>query len=254
MKKFLLVSLAGTAVMAAAPSDAADLGRRPVYKAPPAVMPIPMFSWTGCYVGGQLGWGWGNKDWQDTSSDGFFLGGHAVISDDVKGFAGGGQIGCNYQFSSNWMIGIEGEALGAGIDGSVTDPFRPSQVLSAKVDWIGAVTGRLGWTWDRWVLYGKGGGAWAGDKFHVNFSSTPFDASATRSGFTVGGGLEWAFAPNWTVFAEYDFYDFGNHDTGLGCGSLCIPHGPLRVDQQIHAVKLGLNWLWGYGQAPLLGK
>src|SRR5438105_2360238 len=224
MKKLLLASLAGTAAVAAAAADGADIGPRPVYKAPPAAAPIPIFSWTGCYIGGQLGGGWGHKDWQDVSSDGFFLGGHEVIREDVSGFVGGGQIGCNYQLASNWMIGIEGEGLGAGIDGSVADPFRPSQTLRAKTDWIAAVTGRLGWTWDRFVFYGKGGGAWAGDKFHVDFFGTPADASVTRSGWTVGFGLEWAFAPNWTVFAEYDYYDFGHHDTFFSCPGSCIPH------------------------------
>jgi outer membrane immunogenic protein len=255
MKKLLLASLAATALMAATSVHAADLGRRPTYKAPPAVAPIPMFSWTGCYIGAQLGGGWGHKDWADVSADGFFLGEHGVIHHDVSGFLGGGQIGCNYQFASNWVVGIEGEGLGAGIDGSVTDPFRAGEPLRVKTEWIAAVTGRLGWTWDRWMLYGKGGGAWAGDKFHVDLFGVPFDASATRSGWTVGAGLEWAFARNWTVFAEYDFYDFGNRDTVFQCREdSCLPHRLVRIGQEIHAVKVGVNLLWGLGKAPVVAR
>ena len=251
MKKLLLASLACTAVMAAASVHAADLGPRPAYKAPRAVPPVPMFSWTGCYIGAQLGGGWGHKDWEDVSSDGFFLGGRSVIRDDVSGFLGGGQIGCNYQFASNWMIGIEGEGLGTGIDGSVTNPFRAGEALKVKTDWIAAATARLGWTSDRWVGYVKGGGAWAGDKFHVDLVGEPFDASATRSGWTAGAGLEWAFAPSWTVFAEYDFYDFGHRDAlFFECLNQCNPIGHVRIGQEIHAVKVGVNLFWDPGKAP----
>jgi opacity protein-like surface antigen len=109
MKKILLASVAAAALVAIAPANAADLGLRPMYAAPPA------FTWSGCYIGGNIGWGWG----RDTVSipnlaettgvpelAGVSLG---SVTGNTKGILGGGQVGCNYQFAPNWVIGIEGD-------------------------------------------------------------------------------------------------------------------------------------------------
>ena len=115
---------------------------------------------------------------------------------------------------------------------------------------MASATARLGYAWDpRWLVYAKGGAAWAHDKYTVDYLGT-WAASETRSGWTVGGGLEWAFADNWSAKLEYQFYDFGTKD--LAFFSSDFVGGPTTsvksVKQQIHTVKLGLNYRFAFGR------
>ena len=112
--------------MAVAPATAADLGPRPVYKAlQPAMVTVRVFSWTGCYIGGNIGWGWGREtvsvpDLGERTGvpalAGVSLG---PVTGNTSGVLGGGQIGCNYQFAENWVIGVEGDGSAADIKGDV---------------------------------------------------------------------------------------------------------------------------------------
>src|ERR1043165_2354368 len=178
MKKLVLASIAGAAVIAITPSNAADL-RRPVYTAPPPLVPIRVFSWTGCYIGGNIGLGRG-RDTVSIPDLGATTGlpeltGVSLpsVTGNTSGIVGGGQVGCNYQFAPNWLIGIEGDGEAANLKGDVTDtvsftdpitglPRTVTGTAHAQTDWIASVTGRLGWTGDRVMLYGKGGGAFGG--------------------------------------------------------------------------------------------
>src|SRR5881227_1548146 len=227
--KNVILAVAGAALLAIAPGNAADLGRRPVYKAPqPAMVPVRGFSWTGCYIGGNLGWGWGRETVSipglGATTDVLGLSGVSLgpVTGNTSGVLGGGQVGCNYQFAPNWVIGIEGDGEATGIKGDVTEsvsftdprtggPNTVTGTAHAKTDWIASVTGRVGWTWDRVMLYAKGGAAWAGDKYSADLPifAEHIQASQTRAGWTVGGGVEWAFWQNWSAKVEYDFYDFG---------------------------------------------
>jgi outer membrane immunogenic protein len=165
MKKIVFAGV-GAALMAIAPANAADLGR-PVYKAPPrAVVPVPVFTWTGCYIGGNIGWGWGRDtvaipDLAETTGVPELAGvSLPSVTGNTSGVLGGGQVGCNYQFAPNWVIGIEGDGEAANIKGDVTDsvsftnpstgaPETVTGTAHARTDWIASATGRLGWTWDR---------------------------------------------------------------------------------------------------------
>jgi outer membrane immunogenic protein len=277
MKKVML-AVSGAVLLAIPHSNAADLGpRRPVYKAPPpAMVPAPVFTWTGCYIGGNIGWGWG----RDTVSIPNIAETAGVPPEEVAGLTipsvtgntngvlGGGQAGCNYQFASNWVIGIEGDGEAADIKGDVSEsvpfanPFVPGSLVTitgtahARTDWIASVTGRLGWAWDRVLLYAKGGAAWAGDKYSVNIPifGENLSASETRSGWTVGGGVEWAFWNNWSAKVEYDFYDFGTRDISLSGtftgGPTTFNPGPITVSginikETIQTVKFGINYRFG---------
>jgi outer membrane immunogenic protein len=249
MKKLLLAGVAGVA-FAGAPANAADLSTRPTYKAPPVVAPVPLFTWTGCYIGGHIGGGWGHKDWSDVPpTDNIDLTDSRTVGDNVSGIIGGGQIGCNYQFAPNWVVGIEGSGSASGIKGDATDTFFNNKNLHAQTDWLASVTGRVGWTfWNRWMVYGKGGVAWAGDKYHV-FDATDgfaFDASGTRTGWTAGGGIEWAFAPNWSAFLEYDFYGFGGHDVSFSVPPQRGGTFDAHITQDINVVKVGINYLFNW--------
>jgi outer membrane immunogenic protein len=244
MKRLLLTTVSALALISARPGLAADLPTRMPVKAAPA--PARVFSWTGCYLGGHVGWGWGRKTVADTPNGDlvdFFVPGTVTSMDvNTNGFLGGGQIGCDYQFATNWVVGVEGNFSWADISGSSTLPdFTGATVTAdAKTDWLASVTGRLGYAWDHWLLYAKGGAAWAHDKYNFTSYLGTWAASETRSGWTVGGGLEWAFADNWSAKLEYQYYDFGNRDVTFVSPGLTT--NVENIKQQIQTVKLGLNY------------
>src|SRR5580704_4032719 len=220
MKKLLL----GTAMALAlgAGASAADLppmpGPGPVYsKGPP-----PMWGWTGCYVGGNIGFGWQNNSAFDPQL------GLDTGTDTGTGFVGGGQVGCDYQFWGGWVVGIQGMFDGASVSGSHLYTGSATETLGTKTPWFGTFTGRIGYAFmPQTLVYFKGGAAWARNDFtDVDpLNAPPFagQASATRSGWTTGVGVEWAFQRNWSLFAEYNYLDFGRQNVALtyNCGAGC---------------------------------
>jgi outer membrane immunogenic protein len=242
MKKTWLVGAVMAALTLAHAGVAADLGTRVPGKAPPALAPVPMFSWTGCYVGGHVGGGWGEKR---VSAPALAPG--ISATGDTSGFLGGGQIGCNLQIGSNWVIGFEGEASAADVDGDITRTVLGiTGTAHAQTDWLASATGRIGWSWDRWLIYAKGGAAWVGDKYSafIPVFNESLAASETRTGWTIGAGLEWAFWNNWSAKAEYNYYDFGTETltlTGTFAGAPIIVPG-IDVRQRISVGKLGINY------------
>jgi len=259
MRKLLLGGVAGVALVAAGSADAADLAPRLPAKAPPIVAPV-VFSWTGCYAGAQVGWGWGHKTWTNTTTFGL-LGDFDIFepqsaSTNQHGAVFGGQVGCNYQFAGAWLIGIDGHLAGADIWGDATPGFRfeEDQTLRARTDWLGSVTGRIGWAgWSGTTLfYVKGGGAWVRETYDIfDGKNDHQSARETRSGWTIGGGVEWAFLPNWSVFAEYDFYGFGSKNL-----QFIDPDGDisskniLRIKQEIQTAKVGINYRFNWWGSP----
>jgi len=221
---------------------------RSALAAPPNV-PAPYFSWTGCYVGGNVGGGWGSKELTDVPPNGMLMG---WLSENISGFLGGGQIGCNYQFAKNWVIGLEGDLSGADIRGNASGAFGlTTTTFSAQTAVISTVVARFGYSWDRWLMYVKGGAAWAADEYQATNSYWgSYNAAETRSGWTLGAGLEWAFADHWSARLEYNLYDFGSRTlqfvyvpgTGTPAGGGALPVSPENVNQQIQALTVGLNY------------
>jgi outer membrane immunogenic protein len=245
MKKLLLASTAVGALAMAGPALAADI---PV-KAPPAIAPVPVFTWTGCYIGGHGGFGAAQKYYELTRNEleanAFITSEHDEIgplgftsfSHDPYGGFGGGQVGCQYQWDK-WVIGIEGSGSWAriqGDSGGINLPFQPpandKQVsFNSRTDWFASVAGKFGYTGGRWLVYSKAGVAWDHTKYFANgfFGGSPVSASGgsdfceedsvcpihlsasnTRIGWTTGVGIEFAALPWLTIFLEYDHYDFG---------------------------------------------
>lgn len=232
MKKLSFSSSAVAVFVAAGSAFAADIPA-PAYKAP-VMAPIAAYSWTGCYIGGNGGYGWGSnsaslRPSSDPASQAFwnpaFNAGAApsTFSYTTTGGIAGGQIGCNYQVNS-FVVGLEADLDWANITGSQTintsgvPGFVPGFFSSGQtLDWLGTVRGRLGFTpADRWLVYVTGGLAYGQTSYNLNFAfpgSNDFhtiSASNTNAGWTVGGGVEWAFWNNWTVKAEYLYVDLGN--------------------------------------------
>jgi outer membrane immunogenic protein len=242
MKK---VWLSSAAVVGFAASSLTAFAADLAVKAPPVAPPIALYNWTGCYVGGHIGGVFSD----DTSTN-------AVGSSrnyDSSGFVGGGQIGCDYQFAPGWVLGAEGQgawtSLKASEAGSVrnltTGVILPSQFTVGN-DFLASATARLGYSFvNSWLFYAKGGAAWTNEKVDdafVKIQGVAVDpsTSTTRTGWTVGTGVEWAFARNWSATIEYNYYDFGSK--GL---TLTDPNATVTVSSfkdTIHAVTVGVNY------------
>jgi outer membrane immunogenic protein len=198
-------------------ASAADLKPAPVYTKAPVMAPV--FSWTGFYIGGNVGGAWSNT----TISDSLF-GLNFSNGNNNAVFVGGGQAGFNYQVS-NVVFGVEGDFdWAANNNNSVTGvvgPLGHTFTASANNRWMATIAGRLGYAIDRWLIYVKGGGGWVGaNSFTVTDltagASVTAGSSNTISGWLAGGGFEWAFANNWSVRAEYDYF-------GLSGRSFTVP-------------------------------
>ena len=190
------------AALGSANALAADMGQRPAYKAPVMMAPAP--TWTGCYIGANIGGAFGNASATDISSG-------AEISGDGSGFAGGGQIGCDYQFSGGFVVGIRNMFDGTSNKKSGTFPATAfagnPAVANFNNQWFDTLTARLGYTVaPAWLLYFQGGGAWAHTSTNVTVGGVQFgQTSNTRSGWTIGGGIEWMLRNNIVLGLEYDY-------------------------------------------------
>lgn len=218
MKKIALLGTSAlAAVVVAGVAQAADM---PV-KAPVAPGYAAPFNWTGFYIGAHVGAGWSTKEWSEV--------GVVFANYNLNGFLGGGQIGYNWQ--SGWAVfGVEADASGTDIKGSLNELG-----LDSKIDALGTITARFGGTVDHALVYVKGGGAWAHDKHDIEGLS----ASETIWGWTIGSGVEYAFALNWSGKVEYNFLDLGKHTFTFENG--------LQEDirQTVHTVKFGINYRFG---------
>ena len=279
--KSLVTMLAAAAIgLTAGVASAADLPRKaPVYAPPPP----PPFSWTGCYLGGYAGGAWPTNNFAEFTDLGnttrnSFSGGVSAsnivpshswsIDDSGASFIGGGTLGCNWQpVGSPFVLGLEGEFGYLKFSGEIFDPntLRGTQTIpdvlgSAKVgNWYGMATGRLGYAFDRVLLYVKGGAAFVRTQASVLDQCTATgcgnwlistSGSETATTWTVGGGLEWAFAPNWSVKGEYMFIGLNDHDfqtSGIATTSsgAVVSGGPFVFNHSfngINTAKIGLNY------------
>ena len=243
MKKPFLASVA-LAALITAPAIAADL-RRPVYP-PPApqptvVIPIQIWTWTGCYVGGHVGGLWAGKEFVDAAPA-------ESGNRDVNGWLGGVQAGCDYQFAGRWVIGIQGDYAWTNAEASHVSLLDPSLTIQTRIESLASVTGRLGYAWDRFLGYVKGGAAWERDNFNVfnNVTLATLAVSGERRGWTVGVGGEYAFTDYLAGFVEYNYYDFGSRDITFSNG------GILDINATKNVVKAGLNFRFGgWGKYPV---
>jgi outer membrane immunogenic protein len=217
---------------------AADLSRpppvaAPIYKAPPV---LPAFSWTGCYVGGNGGGVFANKTWTFAST------GAAESSASVNSWLAGGQVGCNYQMGPT-VFGIQADYDFSNANASAVDALAAAGTTDhSNIKSLASVTGRVGYAWDRFLPYVKGGGAWVKDNYSVSGGGLVNSASETRTGWTIGAGGEYAFT-NWlTGFVEYDYYGFGTKtDTFTGS----TPAFQVNIKQTMSVAKAGLNFKFG---------
>jgi outer membrane immunogenic protein len=212
MKGLLLAGVALASLMTTA--SAADLAARPYTKAPP---PSPAVNWSGFYIGA--------------------MGGYAFDSADGGGF-GGGTIGYNWQVpGSQFVFGIEVDAAGASIKDSAT-AIIGNVLFTAedKISALGSVTGRVGIAANAALFYAKGGYAWVDNKLSLSALGGTVSDSQVHSGYTIGGGLEYMFAPNWSAKAEYMFTHLDSQTYNLG--GLVFDSGTAEFS----SIKVGVNY------------
>jgi outer membrane immunogenic protein len=265
MHRLVVASLtaASLSVGLTAAASAADLGRpapAPVYTKAPLIAP---WSWTGFYVGGNVGGSWGTDKISTTSSPPNFVAGFASALDAVTGTSlhpngviGGVQAGYNWQFS-NVVLGIEADADWAGQKGSRSVTFGPLAGVgagtfmsdSSKETFLATIRPRIGWAFDHALLYGTGGVAFGTVKtsdtlgFPGNFLDVT-NATTTRTGWTAGAGLEWAFNRNWSAKVEYLHVDLGSFDVGLVCSVACVTTNDTVVHHKVtdEIARVGVNY------------
>jgi outer membrane immunogenic protein len=273
IRTHLLATAAVVALSSAA--YAADMGMP--LKAPPPPAPPP-FSWTGFYVGIAGGAGWGTVENnfnsitlnESCSSCGDGPGGtHSSSTESINtpwgqtemnGWLFGGTVGYNWQANPWLVLGAEGDFDWTDIEGTSACGFENVFGCHAKVDWTADIAGRIGFTWDRALIYAKGGVAWAHTDYNTFFNLEPdesFNISMgdTRVGGLFGAGIEYAFLPNWSAKIEYNFMDFGTKTFNPNVFSECGPGGGdcesvtanVSLREVIQTVKFGVNYrFWGY--------
>ena len=220
MKRILLATVA-MAAFATGQAVAADL---PAY-APPAKAPAyvaPMYNWSGPYVGVNLGGAWTDSN----------------AGSNIGGFIYGAQIGINWQAAgSPFVFGLEADFQGSTQKETANNVFFLGDSATAKLPWFGTVRGRLGYAFDRAMIYATGGLAYQHLKFDYTLPGFgTASASTTEAGWTLGGGFEWAMWDNWTVKAEYLYIDTNGND-------VATPLGPVSFDRvKNHVVRAGLNY------------
>jgi outer membrane immunogenic protein len=220
MKRFVVAGLGALALISAVPASAADLPRSP-YRAPAMVSPV--YNWTGFYVGVHGGYAWG-------SSSGLNLDGGFI----------GGQLGYNWQGLGNpWVFGIEFDSAWADLGRTDTISSAAGTLsVESRANYMGSFRPRIGYAFDRTMLYVTGGLGWINNKVSVNATVGGFTAgiSDTRTHFggVIGGGIEHAFAPQLTGKLEYLYAGY-NDQTYFGNIA-----GGVSANADVHTIKLGL--------------
>ncbi len=227
-----LLAAAAALALGTLGAQAADLPARMPVKAVPVA---PAFSWTGAYIGAHLGYGWSRSTYTDMYTPGWSL------LNKADGILGGGQIGFNQQFGA-WVLGVEADVSATGIDGTTLDAgLFAGDRYKDDLTWTATIVGRIGYAFDRTLIYAKGGAAFARGEHEYQWVGTTAISTGDRnaSGWTVGGGLEQALSPNWSIRVDYSYLDLGKSDVFLVEPTYAWVAG---VEQTVHAVKFGVNF------------
>ncbi len=226
MNKYLLSSVAALGIFAAGAVSAADLPSRRGPVAAPVYAAVPVFTWTGFYVGANAGYGWANID-----STTF---GVLPTPRDPKGFVGGGQIGYNYQMGQ-LVFGVEADIQGADLKSDVRS--LAGFTASNEINYFGTVRGRVGYAMDRFMPYVTGGFAYANVKSSFSTPLASISNDNTQYGYAVGGGLEYAFTNNLTAKLEYLYINLERESVRTPFGTANI-----KVGTDMSLVRAGLNY------------
>lgn len=250
MKKIILATGAIVAFMGQ--SLAADLPARMPVKAAPMV--APAYNWNGFYLGANVGYGWEKSNNDAFDNAGVFI---QNTKGDAAGVFGGGQIGYNWQFAPNWLLGIEADAEASGIKGSSLNCSATGCASSnGKNDDFGTVRGRFGYVANNVLLYGTGGWAWSHGSVDRTITAAPnapalvglvANSSGSHSGWAAGAGIEWGFLPNWTVKVEYLHLQFDNIGRDFTYAGFPAAFRHVNSNVGLDTVRVGVNYLFNTG-------
>ena len=269
MKRAMTLGLGALALAGMTlPTLAADMPTKA-----PVVPPVIPYSWTGFYIGGNIGAKWGDFTGAETVAGfvapaGVLFFGNNNNNNNVE-FMGGGQIGYNWQFTQ-WVFGLEGDIDATNLRRTficcgpfVPAPFLLGDAFTLHNDWQASIRGRVGYALDRFLVYATGGVAFANLKATANFLPVGIlpglivSDSRTLTGFTIGAGFEYGIWDNWSVGVEYRFSDFGNDNFGLGALAL-TPVVTAAVTSnnslQTNEVTARLNYRFNWGAAPVAAR
>jgi outer membrane immunogenic protein len=248
MKKFLLGTVGLVALSLAAPASAADLAARPYTKAPVAVAAI--YNWSGFYIGLNGGGGSSHKCWDLTNVAGIpVVPSAAEGCHNASGGLGGGQVGYRWM-SGPVVFGVEAQGDWANLRGSnQSSPAALGAIVTnqSKIDAIGLFTGQVGYAWNSVLWYLKGGGAVTHDKYNGFVTGTGFaidSASETRWGGAVGTGLEFGFAPGWSIAVEYDHLFMGSRNVTFNFAGLVNTRTD-SIKQDVDMGTVRVNYTFG---------
>ena len=245
MRKTVLMLIAGAVIhlTASQSARAADMAARGYYPAQVPYVPLVQYRWTGCYVGGNIGGAWSNVDLTGVTGLNF--------SANNSGFAGGGQIGCDYNFgnASQWVVGVRNMLDATSLSNRTNiSTVAFTGAVDSSTHWFDTLTARAGYLVTQQVLlYAEGGGAWTNTNitFLDGSGAQLGQASNNHTGWTVGAGVEWMFAPQWSLFAEYNFMGFGTQGVNFtGCGGTCVVNANANADVQ--NVLVGVNYKFNF--------
>jgi len=279
MKKLFLTSVAVVALNASGPALAADMPVKARPAPPPAV-----YSWTGCYGGGFVGYGWGKSQHRAPQENLFLFQNPAELdvdthrhfvgditpSFDMNGALGGFNVGCQYQFGW-WLIGVEGDWAATNKDGQAFNnvlgfafpnppgvPLLRSFVSQTTERWMSTARLRLGWAADKWLFFITGGAAWSGVDVTVWDPFAPATTAhhkRTLTGWTAGAGWEYALGYGWSWKSEFLYIDYGwtrFFDPADACSPGCDAFlHPREVSLKNYVFRTGLNWRFDWGKAPV---
>lgn len=257
MGKTPLTTAAVVAALAATPAFAADMA----VKASPAA---PISTWSGCYVGGNMGGAWARSHWTYRNVNPYDALGPSfpIVATDnsfnMSSIIVGAQGGCNYQFA-NVVVGIEASWSGTRLDKTVPNVFQvfaplAAQTVETSIDSMYTVVGRLGYVFaPTWLGYVKGGYASA----HINtvgttdfpFSTFDWMSSAWHSGFVAGGGIEYKLMDNVIAGVEYDYVGLNTKDhVGVIPGLPAVFNPVHSVNANVQSVTARISLLFGPGK------
>jgi outer membrane immunogenic protein len=243
-----LVLAASILAISTAAASAADLAPR-YYKAPPPVV-AAAYDWSGFYAGINGGWGTSHNCWTNTAVFGVAVTPVGEGCHDSSGGTVGGQVGYRWQ-ASNWVFGLEAQGNWADFSGSNTSNVFAGITNRTRLDAFGLFTGQVGYAWNNVLLYVKGGAAVTDNRYDgLSTASGALigQASDTRWGGTVGAGIEYGFAPNWSAAVEYDHLFMGSNNyafTGVVAPLAGVNTRNDNISQDADLVTVRVNYRFG---------
>ena len=242
MRKFLVGTVGLAALAMAAPALAADMA----VKAPPPPVMVPIYNWTGFYIGANGGWGQSHNCWDFVPVAGAVIPGGC---NDRSGGLIGGQLGYRWQ-TGQFVFGLEGQGDWADLSSSRVSLINPLFSTQTKTDGLGLFTGQIGYAWNASLFYLKGGAAVTSNRFDILNTlggGSVASASSTRWGGAVGVGWEFGFTPNWSFGAEYDHLFMGNSNNSFSVANPIVAGALNRISQDVDMVTLRVNYRFGWG-------